>query len=64
VTGAADRSLVISLPQLEPSPGFRTYQASLLGLLLIAIRSDEARQHCALPGADALRCDLACSGLA
>ena len=56
---AADRSLVISLPQLEPSPGVRTYQASLLGLLLIAIRLGEARQHCPPPEADALRHDLA-----
>lgn len=59
VTQAADRSLTVSLPQLEPSPGIRTYQASLLGLLLIAIRLGEARQHRTHPEADALRHDLA-----
>ncbi len=59
VTRAADRSLVISLPQLEPSPGIRTYQASLLGLLLTAIRLGDARQHLTQPQAQALRRDLA-----
>ena len=37
VTQAADRALVIELPRPEPSPGIRTYQASLLGLLMVAI---------------------------
>jgi glucosamine--fructose-6-phosphate aminotransferase (isomerizing) len=59
LTKAADRSVVISLPGLEPSPGIRTYQASLVGLLLTAIRMGEARQHCTRPHAQALRRDLA-----
>lgn len=59
VTQVADRSLAISLPHLEPSPGIRTYQASLLELLLLAIRLGEARQHCTRLQAHALRQDLA-----
>jgi glutamine---fructose-6-phosphate transaminase (isomerizing) len=43
VTWAADRAVVIGLPHLGRSPGIRTYQASLLGLLLAAIRLGEAR---------------------
>jgi glutamine---fructose-6-phosphate transaminase (isomerizing) len=43
VTEAADRCLVFDLPRPERSPGIRTYQASLLGLLLTAIRLAEAR---------------------
>jgi glucosamine--fructose-6-phosphate aminotransferase (isomerizing) len=43
VSGAAERSVVIELPELRRSPGIRTYQASLLALLLTAIRAGEAR---------------------
>ncbi|SDH71083.1 SIS domain-containing protein [Nonomuraea jiangxiensis] len=50
VTGAAERVLAVDLPDPEPSPGVRTYQASLLGLLLIALR---------LGGAEALHAELA-----
>jgi glutamine---fructose-6-phosphate transaminase (isomerizing) len=59
VTRAADRGLVIELPQMERSPGIRTYQASLLGLLLTAIRLGEARQRVRPGEADALRRELA-----
>lgn len=41
VTKAADHSIVVDLPDSRPSPGIRTYQASLLGLLLLA---DQLRQ--------------------
>ncbi|KAK1183568.1 SIS domain-containing protein [Streptomyces sp. NBS 14/10] len=43
VTKVADRSLVVDLPNPERSPGIRTYQASLLGMLLTAIRLAENR---------------------
>ncbi|CAN98385.1 put. Sugar isomerase domain containing protein [Sorangium cellulosum So ce56] len=43
VTRAADRAVVATLPEKERSPGIRTYQASLLGMLLVAIRLSEAR---------------------
>jgi glutamine---fructose-6-phosphate transaminase (isomerizing) len=45
VAEAADRCLVFDLPRPERSPGIRTYQASLLGLLLMAIRLAEARER-------------------
>lgn len=44
VTQAADHTLLVDLPRLERSPGIRTYQASLLGLLLIAIRLGQIRR--------------------
>jgi glucosamine--fructose-6-phosphate aminotransferase (isomerizing) len=50
VTKAAGRAAVVEVPDRERSPGIRTYQASLLGLLLIAVR---------LGGADAVRHELA-----
>ena len=59
VTQAADRGLVIGLPRPERSPGIRTYQASLLGLLLTAIRLGEARGQYPQPQACALRDELA-----
>jgi glucosamine--fructose-6-phosphate aminotransferase (isomerizing) len=62
VTEAADRALVIDLPRRERSPGIRTYQASLLGLLLTAIQLGEARSHQSTEQAQALRSEL--SGLA
>ena len=41
VTQVADRSVVVELPQKERSPGIRTYQASLVGMLLGAIQLGE-----------------------
>ncbi|WP_028922124.1 SIS domain-containing protein [Pseudonocardia acaciae] len=52
VTRVADHTLLVDLPDPEPSPGIRTYQASVLGLLLIAIQLGEAHR------ADALRGEL------
>ena len=57
VAQAAGRSLVIELAPSEPSPGVRTYQASLLGLLLTAVRLGQAR-HDGLRTAAALRDEL------
>jgi len=45
VTQAADRALVIELARPEASPGIRTYQASLLGLLLTAINLGQTRDR-------------------
>jgi glutamine---fructose-6-phosphate transaminase (isomerizing) len=56
----ADRSLVVDLPNPERSPGTRTYQASLLGMLLIAIRLAETRTPAC--SADRLRQEI--TGLA
>ncbi|MFJ8006663.1 SIS domain-containing protein [Streptomyces fagopyri] len=43
LTQAADHTLPLGLSRPERSPGIRTYQASLLGLLLLAVRLGEAR---------------------
>jgi glutamine---fructose-6-phosphate transaminase (isomerizing) len=59
VTQVTDLSMVISLPDLERSPGIRTYQASLLGLLLLAVRAGEASRRCAPDELDAVRRELA-----
>jgi glucosamine--fructose-6-phosphate aminotransferase (isomerizing) len=40
---AAEHAVVVDLPDREPSPGIRTHQASLIGLLLVALRLAEAR---------------------
>jgi glucosamine--fructose-6-phosphate aminotransferase (isomerizing) len=59
VTQVADRTLVVELPQKERSPGIRTYQASLLGLLLVAIQLGEMRHTYQQDEANALRQELA-----
>jgi glucosamine--fructose-6-phosphate aminotransferase (isomerizing) len=58
VTQVANRTLLVEVANPEPSPGIRTYQASLLGLLLIAIRAGEARGRQQPSEAEALRRDL------
>lgn len=51
VHAAARRGVLAELPDLEPGPGVRTYQASLLALLLLAIHLGDA-------DGDALRAEL------
>ena len=58
VARAADRAIVVELPQKERSPGIRTYQASLLGLLLVAIQLGEMQGRQSQSGAGALRQEL------
>jgi glutamine---fructose-6-phosphate transaminase (isomerizing) len=58
VTQAADRAMVIDLPELERSPGIRTYQASLLGLLMTAIQLGQARNRYSAQQAQELRDEL------
>lgn len=62
VTQVADRTIVVELPQKERSPGIRTYQASLIGMLLVAIQVGEMQSRYAQQEASALRHEL--SGLA
>jgi len=59
VTQAADRTVLVELPQKERSPGIRTYQASLLGMLLVAIQLGETRNRYQQDEANALRQELA-----
>jgi glucosamine--fructose-6-phosphate aminotransferase (isomerizing) len=59
VTQVADRTIVVELPQKQRSPGIRTYQASLLGMLLVAIELSEMRNPSRQEAADGLRQELA-----
>jgi glucosamine--fructose-6-phosphate aminotransferase (isomerizing) len=59
VTQVADRSIVVELPQKERSPGIRTYQASLLGMLLVAIQLGEMQSKYSQAEANAVRQELA-----
>jgi glucosamine--fructose-6-phosphate aminotransferase (isomerizing) len=58
VTQVADRTIVVELPQKERSPGIRTYQASLLGMLLTAIQLGEIRNRYQQNEANGLRQEL------
>ncbi|MBM4256272.1 MAG: SIS domain-containing protein [Deltaproteobacteria bacterium] len=58
VTQAADRSIIVELPQKERSPGIRTYQASVLGMLLVAIQLGEMRNSYPPEEANRLRHEL------
>jgi len=58
VTQVADRTIVVELPQKERSPGIRTYQASLMGMLLVAIRLGEMRGKYHQDEANVLRHEL------
>lgn len=58
VTRAADHTIVVELPHKERSPGIRTYQASLLGMLLIAIQLGEMRNRRHQREINALRQEL------
>ncbi len=58
VTQVADRSVVVELPHKERSPGIRTYQASLMGMLLVATQLAERQGRYTQEEADALRQEL------
>lgn len=57
LSAAADATLMVEIADRIRSPGIRTYQASLLGLLLLAVRLAAARGQCS--DADALAATLA-----
>ena len=58
VTQAADRSVVVELPHKERSPGIRTYQASLVGMLFVAMQLGERQGRYAQEETDRLRQEL------
>ena len=58
VTQVADRSVVVELPHKERSPGIRTYQASLVGMLLVAMQLGERQGRYAQEEADRRRQEL------
>lgn len=55
---SAYSTVLLDLPGQEPSPGVRTYQASLLGALLLAIALGQARGHLDRAAAEMLREEL------
>ncbi len=59
VTQAADRAITVQVPDLGPSPGIRTYSASLMGLYLMAIRLGEVKDRYHQEAANTLRKELA-----
>jgi len=59
VTQVADRTIVVELPQKQRSPGIRTYQASLMGMLLVAIQLGEMLSTYHQEEANGLRQELA-----
>lgn len=59
VAQAAGRTLPVAIPDFGRSPGIRTYQASLLGLLLLAINLGELRRHISPAEAVSLRAEIA-----
>ena len=54
----SDRKISVKLPDMGRSPGVRTYSASLLGLLLIAIRIGEIKDRYHQAEANAMRREL------
>lgn len=58
VTQVADRSLVVELPHKERSPGIRTYQASLVGMLLVAMQLGERQGRYAQEETERLRQEI------
>ncbi len=47
ITEAADRCIVLALPEkgIRPGPGIRSFNANLMGLYLLAVQMGEARGH-------------------
>jgi glucosamine--fructose-6-phosphate aminotransferase (isomerizing) len=58
VAEAAGRVLSAQLPELGRSPGIRTYTASLMGLLSLAIRIGEIKGHYHMNEANAMRREI------
>jgi glucosamine--fructose-6-phosphate aminotransferase (isomerizing) len=58
LTGAADRAIQVQLPDKGPSPGIRTYSASLMALALLAIRIGEVKDRYHQEEANAMRQEL------
>jgi glucosamine--fructose-6-phosphate aminotransferase (isomerizing) len=61
-TRAANRSVLVDLPDFGPSPGIRTYNASLIGLILMAIRIGELKDRYHQTEANAMREELIALG--
>ncbi|KAA3646695.1 MAG: SIS domain-containing protein [Chloroflexi bacterium] len=53
-----ERIIMVDLPDFGPSPGIRTYNASLIGLLLMAIRIGELKDRYHQTEANAMRQEM------
>ncbi|MDT8304719.1 MAG: SIS domain-containing protein [Anaerolineae bacterium] len=62
VAQAAEHVLAVPIPDFGRSPGIRTYQASLMGLLLLAIGIGEHQGRYSAEGAGRLRQELVALG--
>jgi glucosamine--fructose-6-phosphate aminotransferase (isomerizing) len=58
VTHAADCTYCVEVPSPEPSPGIRTYAATVLGLMLLAIRIGQANRKCGTADVEMLAAEL------
>ncbi|MEM6528421.1 MAG: SIS domain-containing protein, partial [Chloroflexota bacterium] len=58
VTQVAANTLAVTVPDMGRSPGIRTYHASLMGLLLLAIRFGEIKGHYPQEEANTIRREL------
>jgi glucosamine--fructose-6-phosphate aminotransferase (isomerizing) len=58
LTQVVDQTVTVELPDNERSPGIRTFQASLIGLFLIAIQLGQARKELPDEQADLIRTEL------
>jgi len=54
----ADRKILVRIPDMGRSPGVRTYSASLIGLILLAIRIGEIKDRYHQTEANAMRHEL------
>jgi glutamine---fructose-6-phosphate transaminase (isomerizing) len=59
VARAARHTIPVTVPDFGRSPGIRTYQASVLGLFLLAIGLGELQRNISPGAADALRAEIA-----
>jgi glucosamine--fructose-6-phosphate aminotransferase (isomerizing) len=59
ITQSARRRLYLQIPPGAPAPGIRSYTATVMGLLLLAIRLGEIRNRYHQEAANALRGELA-----
>lgn len=58
VAGTAGRVLSVQIPELGRSPGIRTYTASLMGLIALAVRIGEIKDNYHMNEADTIRQEI------
>ena len=58
VAKAAEKVISVKIPELGRAPGIRTYSASLMGLISLAIRIGEIKRHYSMNKANELRQEI------